>query len=105
MQFPAALQEAYQAVIQLPLWLKVLMPLIGLLVRHFWPQSGDFVDKIMSLFNRSSPMPDSEEHESQPILDLIDRLLSRRAVAEQQGDHECVERCTERLDSLLEMLK
>ena len=103
MQFPSAFQEAYQAVIELPLWLKVVLPLLGLLVRHFWPQTGALVDKFLALLGKSPP--NQAPTENQGVLSLIEQLLARRTAAQANGDDACATECTARLHALLEMLK
>ncbi|QDU97538.1 hypothetical protein [Lignipirellula cremea] len=106
MQTPAVFQEAMQTVFEAPLWLKTLLPLLGMLIRHFWPQTGALIDKVLSLVGRRPVDAETPvDGTSQSILALIDRLLARREAAVQEGDSACVDGCNRKLQSLFEMLQ
>lgn len=108
------IQCAAAEVAAVPLWLKIALPILGLLLRHLFPQSGDWLNRILQyipLINPTpEPSPDVPDDENEfdlrkKIIAIIEGLFARREKALAAGDAECVEQCSRDIDKFSEMLK
>jgi len=102
------LKQAAAEVQNLSIAANVLLALGWILVRHFLPQIGAPIDKVVDLFKdligRYITPVDQQSDNRNSILQIITDLLDKQAAALERGDLQCVEKCNREIKQLRELV-